>query len=287
MNLVRIASSGAEAVIAPGRGGALLRLQIDGRDVLRPAPCHATDPLEMACFPLVPYANRIAHGQFRFDGQNYRLPRNFGAHPHSLHGVGWTSHWSVEAATANCATLVHDHAGTADWPWAYRAVQIIRIYADSLAMTLSVRNCAGTPAPAGLGFHPYFTASKAMRLRFTAAGLWQSAAPDWLPLDHDRADALGNWSDGAPATGTTLIDNCYSGWSGIATLDDDNEQSVSLTAEGATWLHLYRPPDAHFVCLEPVSHMPDAINRTGGMPVLASGEERRLAMRIAVRPLSA
>ena len=64
---------------------------LDGVDLLRRAPDGADDPLAMASFPLVPYANRIAQGRFAFDGADHQLPRNFGDHPHSIHCLLYTS----------------------------------------------------------------------------------------------------------------------------------------------------------------------------------------------------
>ena len=50
----------------------------------------------MACFPLVPYANRIANGRFAFAGDEVQLRRNWDRDPHPLHGQGWRSAWTIE-----------------------------------------------------------------------------------------------------------------------------------------------------------------------------------------------
>ena len=81
---------------------------LDGVDLLRRAPDGADDPLAMASFPLVPYANRIAQGRFAFDGADHQLPRNFGDHPHSIHGFGWQASWTAKATGADHVLLVHD-----------------------------------------------------------------------------------------------------------------------------------------------------------------------------------
>ena len=46
-------------------------------------------------------------------------------------------------------------------------------------------------------------------------------------------------------------------------------------------LHLYRPPHADFFCLEPVSHLPDAINREG-MPAIAHGATLHLELTLTI-----
>ena len=70
-------------------GGAVRSLRFRDRAVLRPSPPQLRDALQSASFALVPYANRIAHGRFDHAGRTWRVPLNFGSHPHALHGVGW------------------------------------------------------------------------------------------------------------------------------------------------------------------------------------------------------
>ncbi|WP_347567219.1 aldose 1-epimerase [Sphingobium sp. BYY-5] len=269
-----------EAALSPAIGGSLLRLTLDGADLLRRAPEGTDDPLAMASFPLVPYANRIADGHFAFGGQDYRLPLNFGDHPHSIHGFGWQAAWTAKATDGTSAHLIHEHEGDAGWPWPYRAEQQMAITPSDLSMSLFVENRGDRPMPVGLGFHPYFVADDATTLRFDARSLWLST-PDMLPEREAPADTLGDWSRPATVRGDSLIDNVYGGWGGVATVERGDGLRLTLTATGADWLHVYRPPDAGFFCLEPVSHMPDAINR-GGMATLAPGAVARLSMTVAI-----
>lgn len=71
------------------------------------------------------------------------------------------------------------------------------------------------------------------------------------------------------------LDNCFTGWDGNLTVMR-RKVRVSLTASKELGLlHVYAPPGADFFCAEPVSHMPDAINRPGEpgqMQVLRPGE---------------
>ncbi|WP_255245609.1 hypothetical protein [Sphingobium sp. D43FB] len=57
---------------------------------------------------------------------------------------------------------------------------------------------------------------------------------------------------------------------------------LTLTASGADWLHVYRPPGSDAFCLEPVSHMPDALNRADGMAIVVPGATHSLSMRIEI-----
>ncbi|MDI1295410.1 MAG: aldose 1-epimerase [bacterium] len=226
------------------------------------APQDSRDPLAMASFPLVPYANWIAQGRFRFDGCDYQVPLNFGDHPHSIHGLGWQTPWAVDAQTDDSAHMAHDWPGGEGWPWAYRAEQQVFVQPDGIRMQLSLHNrgdadslCRDQP----VAFHPGHAARPSRGRR-----------------------CAGDWSQGAAAMGDTLVDNAYGGWNGVAMILRGDGTRLTLTAPDTGWLHVYRPPGSALFCLEPVSHMPDAINRPGGLSALAPGETKTLSMTIAL-----
>ncbi|MDR7154936.1 aldose 1-epimerase [Sphingobium xenophagum] len=274
-------AGGLEAALSPACGGALRWLALDGTDLLRRAPEGSVDPLDMASFPLVPYANRIADGRFCFAGQDYHLPLNFGDHPHSLHGHGWQSGWAVTEQSDDAAQFTLVHRPDARWPWAFTARQHIALSPDAIVLTLALTNDADGDAPVGLGFHPYFHADADTRLQFAAGSLWLST-PDMLPERSVPADTLGDWSRLAPVQGDSLIDNVYGGWDGLAIVERGDGLRLMLTASGADWLHVYRPPGSDAFCLEPVSHMPDALNRADGMAIQPPGATRSLSMCIEI-----
>lgn len=269
-----------EAALSPSQGGALLWFARGGTDILRRTAEGEANPLGFASFPLVPYANRIAHGRFPAGGGMHQMPLNFGDHPHSLHGHGWQTEWLTESATATGAILSLMHEADDRWPWSFRAEQRVTLSDDALAMALTFTNLSDEAAPVGLGFHPYFQADDATTLQFEAEKLWLASA-DMLPEQAADAGHFADWGAGAPVRGETLIDNVYEGWNGTADVARSGGLHVKLTSEGAPFLHVYRPPGLMSFCLEPVSHMPNAINRDG-METLAPGASRALSMTIAV-----
>ena len=246
---------------------------------MRPLPPGARDPLQSACFPLLPYANRIALGRFPFHGETYQLPRNFGDHPHSLHGLGWQRAWSAAASGPSSAVLGHAHDGGPGWPWAYRAEQRLELTEGGLIAELALTNADTRAMPAGLGFHPYFPADGTTRLKASSTRLWLADA-GMIPVRPVAPDHFADWATGAPVQRADLVDNCYEGWDGSARIDHAGRR-LRIAAEVTPDFHLYIPPGAGFFCFEPVTHLPDALNR-GGMVVLAPGETLRLAMRVSV-----
>jgi aldose 1-epimerase len=260
---------------APECGGAILSLTRAGRDVLRPTPAVIADPFDVACFPLVPYANRIAHGAFAWDGETIRLPRNHPDQPHPLHGIGWLRSWSVIASSATSIAMRMTHSGDETWPWAFTAEQQLDLSSTGLMATLDVVNDDDRAMPVSLGFHPYFAVAET--LTFDAAEVWLTDN-QMLPTRRAAADALGDWASGSALARPDLVDHCFVGWRGRASVARD-DATIVLAADGAPALHVYVPPGQDFFCAEPVTAMPDAVNR-GEAAALAPGERFRVVMTI-------
>lgn len=178
-------------VAAPDRGGSILRFDWRGQPVLRPVA--GPSILDVACFPLVPFANRIAHGRFSVAGREVRLRPNFPGsdHPHPLHGFGWLAPWTVIRHEPDEIVMEHlHHAG--EWPWSYRAEQRFLLGEEGLTLSLAVTNRSDGPMPLGLGFHPYFPRGKGTVYTGFHRGEWRTDA-ECIPLSHDERTAPRDW----------------------------------------------------------------------------------------------
>ncbi len=274
---MRLSVGDWEAVVAPDLGGTILSLTHRGSDILRPTPAGAVDPLATGCFPLLPYANRIAFGTFEWEGQTHHLPRNYPGQSHPLHGIGWLVPWQVMAVQDASVSIAMHHAEGAAWPWRFRAEQHFTLDDTGLTVELAILNEDDAAMPVSLGFHPYFAKSPGDSLGFAANGMWLADA-EILPSEHVPADRLGDWSNAATLVRPDLIDNCYTGWSGPAVIARD-DGDIALTAEGTPALHVYVPPGEDFFCAEPVTAMPDAVNHDCA-ETLAPGARTRISMHI-------
>ncbi|MGH9014154.1 MAG: hypothetical protein ACRDZ1_09505 [Acidimicrobiia bacterium] len=63
----------ARLVYSPARGGRLISLTVDGLDLL---VTPEVDDHDFGSFPMAPWAGRVRHGRFAFDGHDYELPCN-------------------------------------------------------------------------------------------------------------------------------------------------------------------------------------------------------------------
>jgi aldose 1-epimerase len=256
MAILELAHGDLRLALDPALGGAILSFRKGDVDLLRPTPAGASDVLETACFPLVPYANRIAYGRFTWGGRTATLPGNMAGQAHPLHGDGWRGAWTVDGQDGASAMLEFLPQASA-WPWRYRAAQSAHLSAQGLNLTLSVTNLDDVAGPVGLGFHPYFPDAGTARMTTATSGLWE-ASDDLLPMCEVASPP---W-DGRAVRSDVLLDHCHTGWSREAAISlAPGKPALRLTASKALrWLHVYAPPGEDFFCVEPVSHAPNAVN---------------------------
>jgi aldose 1-epimerase len=249
-------------VVASGEGASVVGWMAGRTPILRravPAAVVAGNPSVMGWIPLLPYCNRIADGRFTWRGRDYRLASNFGDSPHTIHGIGWQRAWSVASVTDCRVVLTLSHAADAAWPFAFEAEIDYAVSADGVTVVLSLTNRALEPAPAGIGLHPYLPKSNEAALRFRASGVWVNSA-DVLPLDHTVVPPDWDFA-AARAVEPMRLDNCFTGWDRVA---DVLAGPASLRLEAdATFgnLQVFTPSWGDFFCAEPVSHVPNALNR--------------------------
>lgn len=253
MARLELRSGPATLILAPELGGSIAALRLDGVDLLRPMAENADSPLHAACFPLVPYANRISGGRVEFKGRTSKLAPNMPGQPHPLHGDGWLSPWRVLCSAEASLTLDFSPEAT-EWPWRYHAVQTFELAEDGLTVSLSVRNISEREGLFGLGLHPYFPNRDDACLTARLRGIWLTNLEN-LPTCHVEGWPLVDWRFGAAIASARLIDHTHTGWDGLAHIDlGHGHPALKVTASPAlSCLHVYSPPGEAFFCVEPVS----------------------------------
>src|SRR3954453_4893785 len=109
MTSISLAAGPLRLELSPSIGGAISAFEWIGEGRARPILRKCNTPLEKvldaACFPLIPYVNRIRGGSFTFRGREVRLIPNMAGDASPLHGQGWLNRWSVERQDAASAVL--------------------------------------------------------------------------------------------------------------------------------------------------------------------------------------
>ncbi len=295
---IELRAGPARVVIAPDVGGAIAAFDWNGTAILRPTRAEAQAMglvREFACYPLVPFSNRIAEAMLHWDDAAFVLQRYRSEEPHAIHGNGWQRVWAVVDKDAGRALLelVHQPVGehAREWPFAFRARQEFVLTNSVLTLRLHIVNTGDRTFPVGLGWHPYFPRTPDIELGFRAKGVWLTD-PTCLPTRHTALPS--QWDFGTPRTiGTTTVDNCFTGWDSPAVVRwPERGLAVELSAD-ATCDHLvvFVPRDRDFIAVEPVTHMTDAFNRAAhgqpdtGTHLLAPGTRFSCTMRLCIVPI--
>jgi len=267
--------------VRPDLGGSIAGLWHRDTPILRStAPSELKNARLSGCFPLVPYSNRLAYRKFRWKGRDYTTQPNFGDSPHSVHGVGWMKPWEVGNHTAIDVELKLDHAGDEHWPFAFEAVQHFSLTPQSLVAQMIITNTADIAQPVGLGWHPYFPKRARSRLHIELSDRWDSDA-EHLPVR--RVTQPGIDADVAHLD----FDNGFEGWKGPARIRDE-KFSLQLRSN-LPYLVVYTPQDKDYFCVEPVSHVGNAIHMADpaahGLRTLQPGESFEATMTLDVAVL--
>jgi aldose 1-epimerase len=285
MDRINLASHGYALSLAPETGGGVVRFAWEGEDIFRPA--RGGDVLDSGCFPLVPFSNRIAGSRFAFGGEEICLAPN---HPHAtgdpvLHGFGWLAAWAVEAAEPERAVLRYDHLADA-WPWGFTARASFALDKLGLLARIELHNRSARAMPAGLGFHPFFPRTASTRYIGWHRGEWEVDA-DCLPLRLDERSEGRDWWDGQPAD-TRIVDTAFVGRTGPLRIEwpERGVGAVIAPSEDLNYTVVYVPAGEDYLCVEPVSHATDALNRDpGSMRILGPDKRWSVSMRVSATRL--
>lgn len=284
--MIELQAGGLRCAVEPELGGCITGLWLGDEPVLRVTPAaQLTTARLSACYALVPFSNRIGHASLVWQGTQHPLVRNNGDEPHAIHGVGWQRPWSVLDEDASSVMLSYEHRADASWPFAFDCSHTLRLKPGALELTLALTNQSPQPAPAGLGWHPFFLKRPGSHIAFHATGRWEMGA-DKLPTGRSVSQGID-----ADCAGVD-VDHCYDGWDGVVRLRDDVLR-INVRS-GLTRLVVFTNPTREFVAIEPVSHVNNAVQMVAsgsaatelGLATLQPGETMMAQMTIEVEAVS-
>jgi aldose 1-epimerase len=245
--LLRIAHGDLAVDIAPAAGGRIAQITFEQHQWLVGHDKHNQAAIAWGSYPMLPWAGRIRHGHFAFEGKHYELPLNLGEH--AIHGVGFTMPWHLDEHSPTHAVLSLQLPEDERWPFGGTAHQRIEVSDRQLRLTLTLT--AGARAmPATMGWHPWFR--KPDELDFHPS--------HYYPRDHQGIAHLP-LAEPPPHP----WDDCFI-----------NDQSVLLYRHGQR-LRLSSDCDhwvvydetRHATCVEPQTGPPDAFNLAPSLQVPA------------------
>lgn len=291
--MLQLCNDRLSVCLLPEAGGGIVSLDWlgQGAEVPLMRPCAASperspghyEPNRLACYPLLPWSNRIAHGGFFHAGIRVALALNREDDAYPIHGSGWQRRWTVDQHEADIAVLDLEEADAG--AYTYRARMEYRLDHDTLRVDLRVTNTGAFSLPFGMGLHPFFPLHGGARLHAPATGVWFNDGHDPLPIRKDAVPASWDFSTSRPLP-VGGLNHAFTGWTGQAAIDwPERALRLHIEAEADAYV-LYVPAGEDFFCFEPVDHPINAVHLPGGavangMTELAPGEslERAFAFR--------
>jgi len=165
--------------------------------------------------------------------------------------------------------------------------------ADDGALVLDARldNRGGAPFPYALGFHPYLRAPLAPdgrrdRCRVSLpAGTRHTSGDGWRTLAAAPAPARTVAADAAELGGSIVLTD--TGATALEVVDVDAGLAARVSVSGSAepfpaWVIWSAAPAAPYVCLEPWTDLPNALNRAGTRTLGAGATHQyRVALSLA------
>ncbi len=275
--------------VVPGLGGGLARFDRRIGDRWEPVFRSwdgSADPNALACYPLVPWSNRIGRGGIDLDGRFWPIAPTVPGEPFPLHGEGWRAAWRVAEQAPQRVELTFESRAIP--PFDYAARLSYAVEREALRISLAVEHRGETACLYGLGLHPWLPRSAATTLEARATQVWLEDARH-LPTDKVRVAEVPDWDfRHRRHLPPRWINNAFVAWDGFARITWP-DRGLALGIEADAWLGtfiLYAPgAEADFFCFEPVSHPVDAfaLPERDGLVRLGRGESVSVSTRFVTR----
>jgi aldose 1-epimerase len=289
---------GGERAVVTSVGATLRAYSVDGRAVIDGFDADEVCPGGRGQL-LVPWPNRVADGRYRYRERDYRLPIDEHALGHAIHGLVRWAEWRVEQHEREVARLRHRLAARAGYPFTLELGVEYRLSPSGLSVTMGATNVGSTPAPFGMGAHPYFAFAGAPA---DAVELCVGAQ-DWLEVDERsiprrRRPVEGSAVDFARPRriGAARLDHAFTrlardrdGLAHVIARHGPDELTIWLDRAfdfvqlftGDTLADIARRRLG--LAIEPATCAPNAFNSSDGLIVLAPGESIRGAWGVVAR----
>lgn len=281
MRVITLRNSHLQAEVLPGIGGSLARLDwiSNGKRcaTLRPCLIPPISPSQVACFAMLPWANRISPGGFDIEGRRVNVPTNREGEPCPIHGEGWQHAWDIVFQSTTELRLTLNRSGYE--PFTYIAELHYSLVNSTLRVGLQVRNVGAYAMPFGVGLHPWFERSGEVRLQAPAGVVFRRGA---FGLPAEQMPLPEGWNFASMRTlPTDAVDHVFGDWTGKANIELPNQGiHIDITTDMGYFV-LYAPNGADFFCFEPIDHMINAHDQ-----VLAPGQQLCRTMLFKVAELN-
>lgn len=285
--------TGARVSAYPGRGATIHQIELPGkagdvRGVLYPMRTDVEISRQRWAkgAHLAPWPNRIQDAVYTFEGREYHPFKSFRSQGgHAMHGTVMHETFVQDRRAARDGVLALElvSKGWEGYPWPLRTRVELRLEAGDFRMDIEIENRGKSNAPAGHGWHPYFTLGRDVREctlslpRGQRLGMTSRAVPDGSRMRWKRfatpeivgADFLNDCIEVQATDGrvATRLEDPATG-EGI-------EVWQEVGAGRYAYVQVFTHPRRHCLAIEPMTCAGNAFQNGFGLVVLKPGEMLR------------
>jgi aldose 1-epimerase len=256
-------TTGSLAQIDPECGGTVRQIGLPDELLCDPESDVRCDTELFAGRLLLPFADRIAGGRYRWRGTDYQLPINDRASGDAIHGFLYNQSMAVVERGNDRLTLRCNVDSRPGYPWPLTVTVSYRVTGETFLLSMEVLNRGESYAPLTVGWHPYFDFDRSASLTVCASRYIE--ADDDLRLTGRRPSVAGTAFDfrRSRPIGEQDLDVALELDPGAehAVRIADSSRSVTITPAGIfSRVQLFTPPGGRGIALEPVSAPGEAFN---------------------------
>jgi galactose mutarotase-like enzyme len=261
-----------KAEILPDYGGMVVRLQVDGHDVLYFDETGITDsPLTSGGIPvLFPFAGKTKNDTYEIGGKKFYMP---------MHGLVKNRSFAIKDLSGSSITLWIKEDETIlsrNYPFFHTLEITYQIKKDTLVITARVENHSQQPMPHAIGWHPYFKASDGKQIKLTHymeihydyVHLKDFEAPESIELNKDWDDVFCQ-----PQRGEYSLVNTLDGYKVRCIMDKAYRTIVVYTGKPGS------------VCVEPWCGIPDSIHNGRMLEWIPAGKSKDYVLKFQLKAL--
>ena len=178
---------------------------------------------------LIPWPNRLADGQYQFDGIDYQVAITEPSRMTALHGLSPWRSWSVVEHEPDRVSLRLESLPSPGYPFFLDTTVEYQLNAAGLRVTTTSRNTGTVACPYAVGFHPY---CRPATRRLTSASSVSTPGAAFLPT-------IG-YCRSAKRTSRASVDFRSPRPLGDLVVDDAFTD-IPRGADGMAWVTLARP----------------------------------------------
>lgn len=160
---------------------------------------------------LAPWPNRLDRGEYTFDVVRGQAALNEPEHRNAIHGLVRWLPWGVASRSSEAIELGCTLAPQPGYPWFLELGVEYRLTAEGLEVSIQAQNTSTSPAPFGIGFHPYLAMGGPIDEAMMSIPASTRLVTDERGLPTGDEPVTGTAFDytSSRSIGTMKLDTCY------------------------------------------------------------------------------